>query len=131
MSDPPSDLLRASRPRHPPHRPLTELAAWLAAADPTTRTHGDLSATVTGVTLARRGCCPVTSTPPCPGSRAHGIDYAASRSTAGAVAAAHRRGGRGPGPGRDARCSQVADPADAARPPRRARLRRPRAARCG
>ena len=36
MSDP-------ARPLHPPHRPLTELAAWLAAADPTARAHGDLT----------------------------------------------------------------------------------------
>ncbi len=86
MSDPPSDLLRASRPRHPPHRPLTDLAAWLAAADPTTRTRGDLSTTATGVTLASTRVLPGDVYAALPGSRAHGIDYAAAALTAGAVA---------------------------------------------
>ena len=86
MSDPPSDLLRASRPRHPPHRPLTDLAAWLAAADPTTRTRGDLSTTATGVTLASTRVLPGDVYAALPGSRAHGIDYAAAARTAGAVA---------------------------------------------
>ncbi len=38
-----ASLSMSGRPEHPPRRPLSELAGWLATADPTTRTHGDLS----------------------------------------------------------------------------------------
>jgi UDP-N-acetylmuramoyl-L-alanyl-D-glutamate--2,6-diaminopimelate ligase len=90
MTDAPSealaDPLRASRPQHPPRRPLTELAAWLAAADPSTRTHGDLRGVATGVTLASQRVLPGDVYAALPGSRAHGIDYAAAAVEAGAVA---------------------------------------------
>jgi len=79
MSDP-------ARPLHPPHRPLTELAAWLAAADPTTRAHGDLTGTASGVTLASQRVLPGDVYAALPGSRSHGMDYVASAVDAGAVA---------------------------------------------
>ena len=53
-----ADPVRASRPHHPPRRPLTELAAWLAAADPTARAHGDLGGIATGITLASQRVLP-------------------------------------------------------------------------
>jgi UDP-N-acetylmuramoyl-L-alanyl-D-glutamate--2,6-diaminopimelate ligase len=81
-----SDSLRASRPLRPPRRPLTELAAWLAAADPTARTHGDLGGAATGVTLSSQRVLPGDVYAALPGSRAHGIDFAAAALTAGAVA---------------------------------------------
>jgi len=67
MSDP-------ARPLHPPHRPLTELAAWLAAADPSARAHGDLSGVATGVTLASQRVLPGDVYAALPGSRSHGIE---------------------------------------------------------
>ena len=79
MSDP-------ARPLHPPHRPLTELAAWLAAADPTARAHGDLTGSATGVTLASQRVLPGDVYAALSGSRAHGMDYVASAVDAGAVA---------------------------------------------
>ena len=64
-----SDVLTASRPQHPPHRPLTELADWLAAADPTTQGPRWTSAESRPASpLPRSGCCPATSTPRCPGA---------------------------------------------------------------
>ena len=90
MSDPahhtPDHQLRASRPEHPPERPLTELADWLAAADPTARTHGDLSRVATGVTLASQRVLPGDVYAALPGSRTHGIDYLPAAAAAGAVA---------------------------------------------
>jgi len=79
MSDP-------ARPLHPPHRPLTELADWLAAADPTARAHGDLSGVATGVTLASQRVLPGDVYAALSGSRSHGMDYVASAVEAGAVA---------------------------------------------
>jgi UDP-N-acetylmuramoyl-L-alanyl-D-glutamate--2,6-diaminopimelate ligase len=87
MTDAPPTVLRASRPLHPPRRPLAELAAWLAAADPTTRSHGDLGAEATGVTLASQRVLPGDVYAALPGSRAHGIDFADAALDAGAVAA--------------------------------------------
>jgi len=86
MTDPPTDALRASRPQHPPRRPLTELAGWLAAADPSSRTYGDLSSAATGVTLASQRVLPGDVYAALPGSRAHGIAYAGAAAAAGAVA---------------------------------------------
>jgi UDP-N-acetylmuramoyl-L-alanyl-D-glutamate--2,6-diaminopimelate ligase len=76
----------SGRPEHPPRRPLSELAGWLATADPTARTHGDLSGDATGVTLASQRVQPGDVYAALPGSRAHGIEYAASAADAGAVA---------------------------------------------
>ena len=86
LSDPPGEQFRASRPQHPPRRPLTELAAWLAAADPTARAHGDLAGAATGLTLSSQRVLPGDVYAALPGSRAHGVDYAASAVEAGAVA---------------------------------------------
>ena len=79
MSDP-------ARPEHPPHRPLTELAAWLAAADATAQARGDLSRVATGVTLASQRVLPGDVYAALPGSRTHGIDYLSAAAEAGAVA---------------------------------------------
>ena len=79
MSDP-------ARPLHPPHRPLTELAAWLAAADPSARAHGDLTGSATGVTLASQRVLPGDVYAALSGSRTHGMDYVESAVDAGAVA---------------------------------------------
>src|SRR3954453_21361015 len=86
MSDPATDVLRASRPSHPPERPLSDLATWLTAADATARTHGDLSGVATGVTMASQRVLPGDVYAALPGSRAHGIDYAAAAPEAGAIA---------------------------------------------
>ena len=79
MSDP-------ARPEHPPHRPLTELAAWLAAADETAQARGDLSRVATGVTLSSQRVRPGDVYAALPGSRTHGIDYLSAAADAGAVA---------------------------------------------
>jgi len=76
----------SGRPEHPPRRPLSELAGWLATADPSTRTQGDLTGEATGVTLASQHVQPGDVYAALPGSRAHGIDYAVSAAQAGAVA---------------------------------------------
>jgi UDP-N-acetylmuramoyl-L-alanyl-D-glutamate--2,6-diaminopimelate ligase len=76
----------SGRPLHPPRRPLTELADWLAAADPVARSHGPLSATATGVALASQRVQPGDVYAALPGTRAHGIAYAEDAVAAGAVA---------------------------------------------
>ncbi len=81
-----SDPLRASRPQHPPRRQLTELAGWLATADRSARTRGDLGGEATGVTLASQRVLPGDVYAALPGSRAHGVEYAADAVAAGAVA---------------------------------------------
>jgi UDP-N-acetylmuramoyl-L-alanyl-D-glutamate--2,6-diaminopimelate ligase len=85
-ADPSDQRLRASRPQHPPRLPLTALAAWLAAADPTARTHGDLAGVATGVTLASQRVLPGDVYAALPGSRSHGVAYASDAVAAGAVA---------------------------------------------
>jgi UDP-N-acetylmuramoyl-L-alanyl-D-glutamate--2,6-diaminopimelate ligase len=74
------------RPLHPPRRPLTELAEWLAAADPTTLVRGPLQGAATGVALASQRVQPGDVYAALPGSRAHGIAFAADAFEAGAVA---------------------------------------------
>ena len=74
------------RPLHPPRRPLTELADWLAAADPTTLVRGSLEGTATGVTLASQRVVPGDVYAAMPGTRSHGIAFAADAVAAGAVA---------------------------------------------
>ena len=86
MSSSPADDLRASRPQHPPHRPLSELADWLVAADPSTLVRGDLALLATGITLSSQRVLPGDVYAALPGSRAHGIDYARDAVAAGAVA---------------------------------------------
>jgi UDP-N-acetylmuramoyl-L-alanyl-D-glutamate--2,6-diaminopimelate ligase len=76
----------AGRPQHPPSHPLTELADWLAAADPAASAHGDLAGVATGVTLASQRVQPGDVYAAVPGTRAHGIDYAGEAAEAGAVA---------------------------------------------
>ncbi len=81
-----SDPLRAGRPQQPPHRPLTELASWLADADPSTVVSGRLDGTATGVTLSSRRVLPGDVYAALPGSRVHGIEFCADALAAGAVA---------------------------------------------
>jgi UDP-N-acetylmuramoyl-L-alanyl-D-glutamate--2,6-diaminopimelate ligase len=81
-----TDALRVSRPQHPPRRALTDVVAWLAAADSSFRSRGDLAGVATGVSLASQRVLPGDVYAALPGSRAHGIDYAADAVEAGAVA---------------------------------------------
>ncbi|MEO6512956.1 MAG: UDP-N-acetylmuramoyl-L-alanyl-D-glutamate--2,6-diaminopimelate ligase [Nocardioides sp.] len=81
MSDAP-----VGRPRHPPRHPLTELADWLTAADPTTQVRGSLDGVATGVALASQRVVPGDVYAALPGSRVHGIEYADQARAAGAVA---------------------------------------------
>ena len=99
MSDP-------ARPAQPPHRPLTELAAWLAAADATAQARGDLSRVATGVTLASQRVLPGDVYAALPGSRTHGIDYLSAAAEAGAVAVLTDADGADPRARRTARCSR-------------------------
>ncbi len=74
------------RPRHPPRHPLTELADWLAAADPASLARGSLDGEATGVTLASQRVVPGDVYVALPGSRSHGIEFAADAFASGAVA---------------------------------------------
>lgn len=80
------DLLAATRPRTPVRTPLTDLAAWLADLDPTTSVRGPLEGVeVTGVSLSSQRVVPGDLYAALPGSRAHGIEFAADAVAAGAV----------------------------------------------
>jgi UDP-N-acetylmuramoyl-L-alanyl-D-glutamate--2,6-diaminopimelate ligase len=89
MTDPPPGTSPApptGRPLHPPRRPLTELADWLTSVDPPTSVRGPLDVAVTGIALASQRVQGGDIYAAVPGSRAHGIEYAADAVDAGAVA---------------------------------------------
>ena len=74
-----------TRPTRPTPVPLADLAAWLDERDGV-RVTGDPATTVTGISLSSRRICPGDLYAALPGSRAHGIAYAADAVAAGAVA---------------------------------------------
>jgi UDP-N-acetylmuramoyl-L-alanyl-D-glutamate--2,6-diaminopimelate ligase len=76
----------ATRPRHPVASSLEDLAAWLSYRADGFRSVGDLSAEATGVSLSSQRIRPGDVYAALPGSRAHGIDYAAAALDSGAVA---------------------------------------------
>ena len=81
------DLLAATRPRHPLSSPLTDVAAWLETFDADVSTRGGLGGTaVTGLSLSSQRILPGDLYAALPGSRAHGIEFAAAAVAAGAVA---------------------------------------------
>jgi UDP-N-acetylmuramoyl-L-alanyl-D-glutamate--2,6-diaminopimelate ligase len=76
----------ATRPRHPVASSLADLAGWLAERADGFRSDGDLSGEATGVSLSSQRIRPGDIYAALPGSRAHGIDYAAAALDSGAVA---------------------------------------------
>ncbi|MFL6001749.1 MAG: UDP-N-acetylmuramoyl-L-alanyl-D-glutamate--2,6-diaminopimelate ligase [Nocardioides sp.] len=76
----------ATRPRHPVASSLADLATWLAERADGFRSDGDLSGEATGVSLSSQRIRPGDIYAALPGSRAHGIDYAAAALDSGAVA---------------------------------------------
>lgn len=95
-----SDEARAAtRPERPVATPLEELASWLETLDPTTTSRGDLAdVTVTGITNSSQRVGPGDLYAALPGSRAHGIEFAAAAVDAGAVAVLTDPGGAGRAP---------------------------------
>ena len=85
MGDPLTDA-PVGRPLHPPRHRLAELGDWLARVDPSTLVRGELEVVVTGLTLSSQRVVAGDLYAALPGSRAHGIEYAAQAQTAGAVA---------------------------------------------
>ena len=81
-----SDNLARTRPARPEATPLTDLAAWLDAHALGFRSTGDLSVPVTGVSLSSQRILPGDVYAALPGSRVHGIRFAADAVAAGAVA---------------------------------------------
>ena len=76
-----------TRPARPPQTPLGDLAEWLRGAVATTSTaSGDLDTVVTGLTLSSQRSFPGDLYAALPGSRAHGMTYAADALAGGAVA---------------------------------------------
>jgi UDP-N-acetylmuramoyl-L-alanyl-D-glutamate--2,6-diaminopimelate ligase len=74
-----------TRPQRPPETPLGELAEWLRGQVDVTTT-GALDTVITGLTLSSQRSRPGDLYAALPGSRAHGIAYAAGAVAAGAVA---------------------------------------------
>ncbi len=78
------------RPQDPPRRRLAELADWLAAADPTTLVRGPhggpLEGSASGISLASQRVQPGDVYAAVPGTRVHGISFAADAVARGAVA---------------------------------------------
>jgi UDP-N-acetylmuramoyl-L-alanyl-D-glutamate--2,6-diaminopimelate ligase len=85
MGDPLTDA-PVGRPLHPPRHRLAELGDWLATVDPSILVQGELDVVVTGLTLSSQRVVAGDVYAALPGSRAHGIEYAAQAQAAGAVA---------------------------------------------
>src|SRR5689334_10693000 len=85
MGDPLTDA-PVGRPLHPPRHSLAELGDWLATVDPSILVQGELDVVVTGLTLSSQRVVAGDVYAALPGSRAHGIEYAAQAQAAGAVA---------------------------------------------
>jgi UDP-N-acetylmuramoyl-L-alanyl-D-glutamate--2,6-diaminopimelate ligase len=79
-------LTAQTRPARPPETRLRELADWLRAASHDVTVAGDLDPVVTGLTLSSQRTFPGDLYAALPGSRAHGMTYAAGALAAGAVA---------------------------------------------
>jgi UDP-N-acetylmuramoyl-L-alanyl-D-glutamate--2,6-diaminopimelate ligase len=75
-----------TRPERPPATPFGELADWLRAASYDVTATGDPTVVVTGLTLSSQRSFPGDLYAALPGSRAHGMAFAADAVAAGAVA---------------------------------------------
>ena len=75
-----------TRPARPPQTPLGDLAEWLRAQSCDVTASGDLDTVVTGLTLSSQRSFPGDLYAALPGSRAHGMTYAADALAGGAVA---------------------------------------------
>ncbi|MBA8803908.1 UDP-N-acetylmuramoyl-L-alanyl-D-glutamate--2,6-diaminopimelate ligase [Nocardioides ginsengisegetis] len=76
-----------TRPRRPLSTPLGDLVAWLETHDADVSTRGDLdSVVVTGISLSSQRIRPGDLYAALPGTRVHGIEFAAAAAEAGAVA---------------------------------------------
>ena len=75
-----------TRPERPPATPLSDLAEWLRAQSCDVTASGDLDTVVTGLTLSSQRSFPGDLYAALPGSRAHGMTYAADALAGGAVA---------------------------------------------
>jgi UDP-N-acetylmuramoyl-L-alanyl-D-glutamate--2,6-diaminopimelate ligase len=75
-----------TRPARPPETRLRELADWLRDASYDVTVAGDVDPVVTGLTLSSQRTSPGDLYAALPGSRAHGMAYAADALAAGAVA---------------------------------------------
>jgi len=71
----------STRPTHPPRTPLVTLADWLGATPPSA-----VDVEVSGISLSSQRIRPGDLYAALPGSRVHGIDFAADALGAGAVA---------------------------------------------
>lgn len=81
------EALAATRPERPLATPLAELGDWLRRVDPAATVRGDLTGLeATGVSLSSQRVRPGDVYAALPGSRAHGIEFAAAAVEQGAVA---------------------------------------------
>lgn len=76
----------SARPARPPLTPLSRVVGWLAAHDPTTRSDGDPTTLVTGLTLSSKRVRPGDLYAALPGAFAHGVEFARDALSSGAVA---------------------------------------------
>ena len=79
------DNLARTRPSRPPATPLSDLARWLGDHASGSRSAGDLGVPVTGVSLSSQRVLPGDVYAALPGSRLHGIRFAAAAVDAGTV----------------------------------------------
>lgn len=79
-------MASGTRPEHPDAVVLEVLADWLAERVPTLRTAGDMSVSVSGISLSSQRVQPGDLYAALPGTRAHGVDFLADARAAGAVA---------------------------------------------
>ena len=93
------EILARARPSRPEATSLAELADWLEQHAAGFRSEGPLEATVTGVSLSSRRILPGDIYAALPGSRSHGIRYAADAAAAGAVAVLTDESGAAEAPG--------------------------------
>ncbi len=80
------DNLARTRPARPAATPLADLARWLGDHAAGSRTVGDLTTPVTGVSLSSQRILPGDVYAALPGNRVHGIRFAADAVSTGAVA---------------------------------------------
>jgi UDP-N-acetylmuramoyl-L-alanyl-D-glutamate--2,6-diaminopimelate ligase len=78
--------VQGTRPDRPKAVRLETLAEWLGERDPSLSTIGDLSGSVTGISLSSQRIRPGDLYAALPGARVHGADFLADARAAGAVA---------------------------------------------
>lgn len=79
-------MLRGTRPGHPLHTRLADLAAWLVETADGVVLHGDLTGETTGISLSSQRVLPGDVYAALPGARVHGIEFVAQALACGAVA---------------------------------------------